>query len=77
MIKVSEPCFCRAVEKSGTFHTPHENEIVEILSQNIARTGRIHNSTNDMCYLKNNYLLELTSLYILNLPLNRKMKRRT
>ena len=65
-------CLGRTVEKGGTIRMFCEEEIAHLLSKNMERTERIH---FDRCHLlfKTN-LLDLSSLFVLNLPRNRQIK---
>ena len=64
-------CFGRMVEKGGTIHMFCEEEIAHLLSKNMERTERIHLDRH-LLFKKN--LLDLSSLFILNLPRNRQIK---
>ena len=66
-------CFGRAVENDGGFHMFRKEEITleraKLLTKNIARTQE-HDLTDDIYFSRTEYLLDLTSLYILNLSRN-------
>ena len=67
-------CFGRKIKNSGTVDM-FRRKIAELLPENIAKTARIQLGGWHLPFEQ--YLLELTSLYILNLARNRQIKSRT
>ena len=65
-------CFGRTVEKGGTIRMFCEEEIAHLLSKNMERTDRIHFYRCHLLFKTN--LLDLSSLFVLNLPRNRQIK---